>query len=121
MRTTADVFKHGLFKGHHVEQVDVLVRDNRSLLQAGRGHRLCGVRCQESDGTGFVSPKHKSNKSSLTKTQAILTPVTDPTFTAKKVNQFDSAYDTLANLEMHYQGKFITKFEQNLITVMWLL
>lgn len=84
MRTTAEAFKHGLFKGHHLEQVDVLVRNNRSLLQASQGRRLCGIRCQESDGTGFVNPNHKSNKASLTKTQAILTPVTDPTFTAKK-------------------------------------
>lgn len=111
MRTTSDVFKHGLFKGHHLEQVGVLVRDNRPSLQASQGHRPHGIRCQESDGTGLVNPKHKSNKPSLTKTQAILTPVTDPTFTVKKVNQVVSAYDTLAKQEMHYQSKFITKFK----------
>ncbi|KAF8027843.1 hypothetical protein BT93_E0694 [Corymbia citriodora subsp. variegata] len=92
-RATPDVFKHSLFKGHHLEQADILVRDNRPLLQASQGRRLGGIRCQESDETGFVNPKPKSNKPSHTKTQAILTPVTDPTFTAKKLNQIVSAYD----------------------------
>ncbi|PKI47976.1 hypothetical protein CRG98_031640 [Punica granatum] len=81
--TAPDIRTHGLLRGHHSEQTE-LFKENRFSLRIRRHGRVGAIRCQESEQRGFANSKPKNNEPPLSRAQAVLSPVSDPTSVAKK-------------------------------------
>lgn len=86
---TDDVYTRRLLKGKYGDQFDIL-RANPSSIQVSRWSYGGGGRvswCQDSrmKANGFSNPKPKRREPSLIRSRAILTPVSDPAPTTKKV------------------------------------
>ncbi|RVX21883.1 Pyruvate, phosphate dikinase, chloroplastic [Vitis vinifera] len=84
MRSSSDVHTQTLFNGKYVNQIDLL-RDNRppSLRLSRCGRRVRLARCQDSS-SAFKPKRWEPPLGSLSRAQAILTPVSDTTPTTKK-------------------------------------
>lgn len=84
MRSSSDVHTQTLFNGKYVNQIDLL-RDNRppSLRLSRCGRRVRLTRCQDSS-SAFKPKRWEPPLGSLSRAQAILTPVSDTTPTTKK-------------------------------------
>ncbi|KAK4767647.1 hypothetical protein SAY86_015397 [Trapa natans] len=82
MRTTTDVRVCGLFKSH-CEPTDH-IKENRSLLRIRRCRKVGAICCQDSHYKGFTEPRAKNHEQPFSRTQAVLSPVSDPTSVAKK-------------------------------------
>lgn len=100
IRSTPEVCKQRLFKGKYVDETDrTLLRENHSMLRLSRNGgnssgRLGGTRCQDwQHGSQRLFSKAKAGRYDQPAVrgeyrgpvQAILTPVSDPTPTTKKV------------------------------------
>lgn len=84
MRTAPDIRACRLFRGNNWELTDC-IKENRSCLRVQRRRGVGAIRCQDSHSRGFSELKPKNYEQPFSRTQAVLSPVSDPASVAKKV------------------------------------
>lgn len=102
--TTMDIYTQRLIRERYVDQMD-FPRETPPSIGVNRYTGVRIIRCKDSlvATSGFGTPKPKPNRCDdlLNKPHALLSPVSDPTTTTKKVRTVLNLSDQIINFIMH--------------------